>query len=52
MALVTIILIIAAVWILGLTVVVGLCRIAARGDRVMSAQRRWAFDSHEHPLAA
>jgi hypothetical protein len=50
----TIALLIAATWALGLTAVLAMCRSAARGDRAMTAHRdesRWR-DSHERPLAA
>ena len=54
MDLVTIVLILSAVWAIGALAIVAVCRAAAKGDRVLRTQlsaRRW-YDSHERPLAA
>jgi hypothetical protein len=51
-ATVTIALLIAAMWVVGLLVVVAMCRSAARGDRGLAARFGDWSDSHEHPLAA
>ena len=55
MDLVTIALLIAAVWLLGAMAVMAMCRSAAQGDRVLTAQlhaTRWTSGTHEHSLAA
>lgn len=48
----TIALLAVAAWLVGLLVLVAICRSAARGDRAMGAHfERWA-DTHERPLVA
>jgi hypothetical protein len=54
MAAMTITLLIAAVWLIGLMAVLAVCRAAARGDQALRtrfSQSRWP-DAHERPLAA
>jgi putative copper export protein len=50
----TIAMLIAATWMVGLLAVVAVCRSAARGDRVLRTQmrRRFSADSHEFHLTA
>ena len=55
MDLVTIALLIAAVWLLGAMAVMAMCRSAAQGDRALAAQvraARWTSGTHEHSLVA
>jgi len=51
----TIALLIAAIWSIGLLVLVGFCRAAAHGDNALHTQiagRRLSADSHEFRLGA
>ena len=51
----TIALLIAAMWMVGLLAVVAVCRSAARGDQALlssTRRRRFAADSHEFRLSA
>lgn len=48
----TLLLLIAAVWLAGAITLVACCRVAARGDEVLSRALRVERDSHEFTLAA
>ena len=45
-------LLVAAMWTMGLLVIVAVCRSAARGDQAVVGRRHVAADSHEFRLIA